>query len=107
MLNCDASPMPPQRYAIWRNIAAIGLEVVAPCENSREMRSENARSANRKKISKLMSTWVLGDYCGCKIMQIFAFFAVSGSGGTLHLTGEPNRPLAARALMAAVRTNGL
>src|SRR6267378_4443377 len=38
---------------------------------------------------------------------IFAFFAVSGSGGTLHLAGEPNRPLAARALMAAVRTNGL
>src|SRR5260370_2348381 len=38
---------------------------------------------------------------------IFAFFAVSGSGGTLHLAGEPNRPLAARALMAAVRTNWL
>src|SRR5260370_26423534 len=38
---------------------------------------------------------------------ICAFFAVSGSAGTLHLAGEPNRPLAARALMAAVRTNGL
>ena len=30
--------MPPQRYAVWRNIAAIALEVVASCENSREMR---------------------------------------------------------------------
>src|SRR6266478_5359486 len=48
MLNCDASPMPPQRYAVWRNIAVIGLEVVASCENSREMRLENARSANRR-----------------------------------------------------------
>ena len=45
MLNCDAIPMPPQRYAVWRNIAAIALEVVASCENSREMRSENALPA--------------------------------------------------------------
>jgi hypothetical protein len=41
MLNCDAIPMPPQRYAVWRTIAAIALEVVASCENSREMRLEN------------------------------------------------------------------
>ena len=42
MLNCDAIPMPPQRCAVRRNIAAIALEIVASCENSREMRLENA-----------------------------------------------------------------
>src|SRR5258708_35385305 len=80
MLNCDAIPMPPQRYAVWGNIAAIALEVVASCENNREMRLENARSANRKKISELMSTWVLGDYCGCKIMQFLHFSRFPGVG---------------------------
>jgi hypothetical protein len=49
MLNCDAIPMPPQRYALWRNIAAIALEVVASCENSREMRlGERAISKPKK-----------------------------------------------------------
>src|SRR6266436_10138674 len=105
MLNGDAIPMPPQTYATWRNIAAIALEVVASCENSREMRLENARSANRKKISELMS--LLGFWATTADAKLcnFCIFRGFREWGTLHLAGEPNRPLAACALMAAVRTS--
>jgi len=41
--------MPPQRYAVWGNIAAIAREVVASCENSHEMRfAERAISKPKK-----------------------------------------------------------